>query len=817
MAISKSPTLTTTEENQQEVQRLDTLPPMGDAEEIEMEDGSVEIVFEDELFNEDEEYPGEFYDNLVDYLDDDTLERISEDVIDSFSADLESAQEWFDTIDKGLDLLGLQPEELNEPFEGACSAHHPLIIESAVKFQSKASAELLPANGPVRTRIMGEITPEKEKVANRKKNFMNYQLTEQMTEYYPDTERMLFYLPIVGSSFKKTYPDFSVNRPCSEFVPVDQFIVPYSTIDLKRAPRYTHVIYKTKNDLRKLQVSGFYSDVELGDPSQPEISNLRSKTDEITGITMGKDFNDVYTILEQHCDLNLDGTPFEDPDGIDRPYIVSVDKESGKVLSIYRNWSEDDENKEKRVWFTHYTFVPGMGFYGLGFIHLLGNLEMTLTTIMRSLVDAGQFANLQAGFKKKNIRISGGNDPLGFGEWRDVEAPGDSLRDSLLPLPYKEPSNVLFNMLEFIEGRGQKFADSTEQVIADSTNYGPVGTTLALLEASTKFFSSIHKRLHFAQKEELQLIAKINGEVLPQEYPYDVEGESRTIFVTDFDKSVEILPVSDPNISSNAHRVTMAQTMFQMATQAPQHHNMREVLNRMYSAMGIDHLDKILPPEQKVEPSDPLSDILKVTTGQPIKAFPGQDHQAHIQAKSAWLEDPQNGKNPLMQPYIPQVMANIREHMVMQWQEQITGLVPSGVADNPQVAEKVVAEAAQKIAQANQVMAAEGDPTLQAEQALAKAELVKAETEAERLNFDKLKSAAENAIDEARLDLDWLKEKNRAIEAGQKLDADMTKADIKAGAGLVKEAVKNLSNHAASKQKAKEVPAKEPEFQKSDK
>jgi hypothetical protein len=674
---------------------------------IENEDGSVDVTPAPEEALPPEE-PYDHYENLALKLSDDILQKISADVLDGFSADKASREPWERMVVKGLDLLGLELKENTEPFEGACGATHPLILESAVKFQAKAAKELFPPSGPVKAQIIGAKTPEKMLKANRVSEHMNYQINELMEEYFPDMENLLLYVPIVGIAFKKVYYDNYYQAPCSEFVPADQLVVPANAVNLKKCQRYTHILYKNKNDMIRDQTFGVYrNDIELPEPSKPEVSEISKKFNDIIGIVSNVSENDsVYTLLEQHTYLTLEGTPYEDSNGLALPYVVTVDKGTSKVLSIRRNWKFDDPNRDKRVWFVKYPFVPGFGFYSLGFIHLLGNFELTLTMTMRSLVDAGQFATLQGGFKAKGVKIQN-NDPLRPGEWKEMEAAGIDITKALLPVPYKEPSRVLFEMLQYLEARGQKFADSTEQVISDSTNYGPVGTTLALLEASTKFFSGIHKRLHYAQKQEFRIIADLNGEYLPAEgYPYDVVGGERTIYAMDYDpRDVTVIPHSDPNISSNAHKMALAQTKLQVAQQFPGMVNTKQIIREFFEAIadGSDP-NALVPMDQKPQPQDPVSDIMSAAKGAPIAAFPGQDHDSHIKVKGLWLNDPNGGKNPIMQGVAPMIAANMKEHMVLRYQEMMNAAIkqqnPQGL--DPQVGmEAAIAQAAPLVAKAN--------------------------------------------------------------------------------------------------------------------
>jgi len=494
--------------------------------EIDPEDGGVIVDFAQAEMEGSEEIV-EWYGDLTDTLEPEDLSDIAATVIDNYTADKDSRAEWESMFERGFDLLGLKLQEGSEPFEGACTAVHPLLIESAVKFQSKASQELFPPLGPVKANILGKATPDKEMQANRVQNFMNYQLTEQMPEYFEEFERMLFHLPLIGSAFKKVYYNSTLKRPSSEFIPIDQFYVSYYATDLRNADRYTHVIYRSPVEIQKDMMSGVYKEMQLPSPEQLSITPFASKMDTILGLSPSYDTDPQYVLLEQHCYLDIEDS--ETP----LPYIVTVEEQSREVLSIRRNYKQDDPNKEKRSHFVHYRFVPGFGFYGLGLIHFLGNLTMSATAAMRSLIDAGQFANLPGGFKAKGVRMVGDNDPIAPGEFKEVEATGIDLSRAIVPLPYKEPSQTLYQMLQFVTAAGQRFADSTEQIVSDAASYGPVGTTMALLEASSKFFTAIHKRLHKSQRDEFKILAQIDYDYLPEEYPYEVPFEDRNIFKAD--------------------------------------------------------------------------------------------------------------------------------------------------------------------------------------------------------------------------------------------------------------------------------------------
>mgnify|MGYP003629871962 FL=1 len=721
--------------------------------EIDPEDGGVIVDFsEEDSSMEASEDIAEWYGDISEMLEDAELDDIANDVMENFQADKDSRADWESMFERGFDLLGLKLEQGSEPFEGACTAVHPLLIESAVKFQSKASGELFPSSGPIKTQILGKSTAEKELQANRVQNFMNYQVTEQMPEYFDEFERMLFHLPIIGSAFKKLYYDATTKRPKSEFIPIDQFYISYYATDLSNADRYTHVIYRSPVEIARDINAGVYQDIDLPTPASSNITSFAEKMDTIIGLSPSMDSDPQYILLEQHCYLDIE------EDDIPLPYIVTVESQSRQILSIRRNYKQDDQNKEKISHFVHYRFVPGFGFYGLGLIHFLGNLTMSATAAMRSLIDAGQFANLPGGFKAKGVRIVGDNDPIAPGEFKEVEATGIDLSKAIVPLPYKEPSSTLFQMLNFVANAGQKFADSTEQVISDAASYGPVGTTMALLEASSKFFSAIHKRLHKAQKDEFRILARIDYDYLPKEYPYDVPYEDRSIFREDFDGRIDIIPVSDPNIPSNAHRMMMANMALQMAQQSPPGMFNLEELNRtILNAANMPNVDQILPPKIEPKPLDPVSDIMAATKGVPIASFPGQNHDAHIQVKMAYLQDPMNGANPIMQRIGPILQANVQEHSIMKYQEQMNGMTdqlmqqaPSDQAQNPAVVEMVMAQAAQQILNANQAMGQAQSP----EQQLVSLEQAKVELEKQKLQSDTMVQAAEMELKTKKLKLE---------------------------------------------------------------
>ena len=734
------------------------------------EDGGVVVSFENEFEYEEKTDIKEWFENLAEDMEDFDLVRIAEGVYDRYDADLNSRSEWESMFERGFDLLGLKLEDTSEPFEGACTAVHPLLVESAVKFQSKAISELFPPAGPVKSQVLGTSNFQKDQQAQRVQEFMNYQLTEQMPEYFDEFERMLFHLPLIGSAFKKVYYDASLERPVAEFVPIDQFYVSYYASDLRKADRYTHIIYRSPHDLMREIRSGMYLDIELPDAYVPSPTPISSKIDTVMGMSQTGEDDPQYVLLEQHCYLELESDP-EYSEGVALPYIVTVEEQSRQILSIRRNYRPDDPTREKIMHFVHYRFVPGFGFYGLGLIHFLGNLTLTATAAMRALVDAGQFSNLPGGFKAKGVRIVGDNDPIAPGEFKEVEATGMDLSKSIVPLPYKEPSSTLYQMLNFVTATGQKFADSTEQVVSDASSYGPVGTTMALLEASSKFFSAIHKRLHKSQKDEFKILAKINYDYLPNEYPFDVPGMSQKILKRDFDGRIDVIPVSDPNIPSNAHRMMLAQMALQLAQQSPPGMFNLEALNRtILDAANMPNLDEILPPKKEPRPLDPLSDIAAATRGLPIAAFPGQNHDAHVQVKMAFLQDPMNGKNPAMQRVVPVLQSNIQEHIIMKYQEQVTGVaqnivgnLPPEQQQMPNVMEVAMAQAASQVQNANQAMGKQQSPEAQ----MVDLEKARLQIEQQKLQLDTMKNASDASLKNRELDIEETEVALKAIQDGQ--------------------------------------------------
>jgi hypothetical protein len=610
--------------------------------------------------------------NLAEVMDDGQLGDIASELREQYEDDKESRSEWEETYTKGLDLLGIQNQERSQPFQGASSVTHPLISESVTQFQAQAYKELLPAGGPVQTQIVGLKDSERESQAQRVKEFMNYQITEVMEEFDPDTDQMLFYLPLCGSTFKKVYFDDLKGRAVSKFIPAEDLVVSYSASDLATANRVTHVLQMTENAVRKMQIMGIYRDVELTAGSEEEDpSRVDSKIDEIEGVERGYS-NDLLTILEMHVEMDIEG--FEDvdadgePTGVKLPYIVTMDYGSSEVLSIRRNYAQDDVLKRKLQYFVHYKFLPGLGFYGFGLIHMIGGLGRAATSILRQLIDAGTLANLPSGFKARGIRIRNDDEPLSPGEFRDIDAPGGDIRNSIIPLPFKEPSATLAQLLGSLIDGGRRFVSIADQQVSNMSQEMPVGTTVAMLERGMKVMSAIHKRLHYAQKTEFRLLGKIFAESLPPEYPYEVPGVDRNIKASDFDGRVDIIPVSDPNIFSMAQRVTLAQTELQLAQSNPEMHNLYEAYKRMYAALEVQNIEEILPPPQEPQPTDPSIENARGLGGQLLQAFPGQDHDAHITVHLGFMQLPIVQASPQV---LGVFVSHLMEHIALKARDQV--------------------------------------------------------------------------------------------------------------------------------------------------
>ena len=631
------------------------------------EEGGAEISFDpaaDQLQSTDH------FQNLAEIMDDQDLDELGTSLFDKYTDYKESRGDWEQSYREGLELLGFKYERRTEPFRGASGVNHPVLAEAVTQFQAQAYKELLPADGPVRAQILGDITNEKQDQAHRVKDFMNYQIMDQMQEYEPEFDQMLFYLPLSGSTFKKVYYDDLLGRAVSKFVPADDLIVPYSANSLEDAEAIVHVIKMSENELRKQQVSGFYRDIELGQP--PVTSNeLEEKERQLEGVTKNGQ-EDQYTILEMHVNLDLEG--FEDmgadgePTEIKLPYIVTIAESNNKILSIRRNFTQDDPTKEKIKYFVQYKFLPGTGFYGFGLIHMIGGLTRTATAALRQLLDAGTLANLPAGFKTRGIRIRDDAQPLQPGEFRDVDAPGGNIKDQFMQLPFKGPDQTLLQLMGVVVNAGQRFASIADSQVGDMNQQAAVGTTVALLERGSRVMSAIHKRLYVGLKQEFKLLAEVFKSYLPAEYPYDVPGAARNVKQTDFDDRIDILPVADPNIFSQTQRISMAQSQLQLAQSNPQVHDLYQAYRSMYEALGVKNINAILPPPVQPQPIDPSLEEIAAMAGKPFQAFPGQDHKAHIDSHLSFMQSNMVQNSPAV---MGSLQKNILERISLMAQEQV--------------------------------------------------------------------------------------------------------------------------------------------------
>ncbi len=742
-----------------------------------------------------------FDSNLAEAMDEKDLQNISSDLIGDYKEDHSSRDEWYDAYAKGLKLLGFKYEDRSQPFQGASGVTHPLLSETVTQFQAQAYKELLPANGPVRTQVIGKVDSQKEQQAQRVQDFMNYQIMHVMEDFDPDLDQMLFYLPLSGSSFKKVYYDSTMGRAVSKFIPSEDLVVPYTATDLATADCVTHILKRTENDIRKLQVTGFYRDVDLEEYEDPETNNIQAEVNKLDGVKdTGNGYkNDQYTLLEIHVDLDLPG--FENEDGIKLPYIVTIDEGSGNVLSIYRNYDEEDSLKKKKQYFVHYKFLPGLGCYGYGLIHMLGGLSRTATAALRQLLDAGTLANLPAGFKARGLRIADDDSPIQPGEFRDVDAPSGDLRAGLMPLPYKGADQTLFQLLGFVVQAGQRFASIADQKIGDSVAANaPVGTTMALIERGSRVMSAIHKRLHYAQKTEFNLLAKVFRDFLPQRYPYDVgDNAVPSIKSSDFDDRVDIMPVSDPNIFSMSQRVTLAQTQLQMAQSDPKTHNLYEAYKRMYQSLGVKDIDAILPPPDTPRPKDPALENSDSVLGKKLIAFRNQEHQAHIAAHRTFMSSMLVRNNPqatiLLQAHVMEHVSLLARQMVeAENAEQIQsetkrfgGQLPPDLQIQfqeemeRQISLKATEFIEEMFVEEQQAMAGQGqDP------------LVGLKQQELQIKAQDVQRKAEN--DAARIDIDTKKMQQTEDLTKEKIQSNEDIAQLRANVNLSKENAKNIDS-----------------------
>jgi hypothetical protein len=639
-------------------------------EELPMEDNSIPEEGLDVVLPEEDEVPEEtveenFYGNLAETMDERALSRLALDLIADYKKDRVSRLDWEQTYVQGLDLLGFKYQDMTRPFQGATGVTHPMLAESVTQFQAQAYKELLPAEGPVRTEVVGLETPDILKQSERVKDFMNYMLMEKMEEYTPDFDQLLFYLPLSGSAFKKIYYDEILQRAVSKFIPADDLVVPYYATDLKDCERITHVVKMNENDVIKYQKAGFYIDVELI-PKQPEQTAIQQKLSEIEGVKPSGDTVYQYNILEMHVDLDLaeyETTAEQEERNVKIPYIVTIDEGSQQVLSVYRNYAQDDPLKTRKEYFVHFKFLPGLGFYGFGLIHMIGGLSRTATSSLRQLLDAGTLANLPAGFKSRGIRIRDDEQPFQPGEFRDVDAPGGNIKDQFQILPFKEPSQTLFQLLGFVVQAGQRFASIADMQVGDGNQQAAVGTTIALLERGSRVMSAIHKRCYYAMKQEFRILAGVFADYLPPEYPYAVYGADRNIKAVDFDGRVDVIPVADPSIYSMAQRVTLANENLKIAMSNPQMHNLREAYRRVYEALGTRQIDDLLIPEKEPMPEDPATENSKALRMEMLKVFPEQDHVSHVNAHTIFMQSRMVQTNPMVYALL---QGHISDHIAYQ-------------------------------------------------------------------------------------------------------------------------------------------------------
>ena len=733
----------------------------------------------------------DFYANLAEEMPDRELSRISNELLGEFDANKASRQDWEEAYANGLELLGFSYTERTEPFRGASGVTHPLLAEAATQFQAQAFNELLPPSGPVRTVIMGKETVEKTEQAERVKQFMNFYLTNVMEEYTPDMDQMLFYLPLAGSTFKKTYFDEALNRAVSRFVPAEDLVVPYETADLETCPNITQVVRMSLNDLRKNQVSGFYLDIDVL-PAQQEINSVSEETNRIDGIEPSQIDYDC-TLLECHVDLDLEGYEELDddgePTGIKVPYLVTISQDNGQILSIRRNYDEENEDRAKIQYFTHFKFLPGFGFYGLGLIHTIGGLSRTATSALRQLIDAGTLSNLPAGFKARGLRIRDDDDPLQPGEFRDVDAPGGAIRDSLMPLPFKGPDGTLFNLLGFVVEAGQRFATITDLKVGDGNQSAAVGTTIAMMEQGSRVMSAVHKRLHYAMKKEFKILARVMHESLPQEYPYSVTGGEQNVMREDFDDRIDVIPVSNPNVFSQAQRIMLAQTKLQLAGSAPDLHNMPELFRDMYEALGVTDVDRIMksPPQGDPEPTDPIQENIDAIEMVEMQVFEGQNHEAHITTHLTFSVGPMVSSSP---PIAVALQKHIMEHVKVQAQEMAAQQFLQQVGSTGQTAteEEMLqmqalvaqfeAQGMQKLKEMSAQITGEGQPdpliTLKEQELQQRAR----------------KEDADTQVDMQKLGLDQQNQQMRSDQFQQRLASQERQTDARIDAAMQRELLK---------------------------
>jgi hypothetical protein len=780
-----------------------------DPEMVTLSDGSVEIT----LIPGNESLGGSFDSNLAEELEEDYLTSLASDLIEMVDSDVDSRKEWADTYVKGLDIIGFKYEERTTPWEGACGVNSTVLAEAAIRFQAETMSETFPAAGPVRVKVLGQETKEKDEAAERVKADMNYELTENMVEYRPEHERMLYSLGLAGSAFKKVYFDPNLGRQTAIYIPAEDVIVPYGCSNIESAERVTHIMRKTKNDLRKLQVNGFYRDIDLGEP-QSFHTDIEEKKAEDGGFSLTDD--DRYAMYEIHADLVIEGVDDSDDD-IAKPYVVTMERGSNEILAIRRNWDEEDKLTLKRQHFVHYVYVPGFGFYGLGLIHIIGGYARAGTSLIRQLVDAGTLSNLPGGLKSRGLRIKGDDSPIEPGEWKDVDVPSGSIRENIMPLPYKEPSQTLLALLDQITNEGRRLGAISDMNISDMSANAPVGTTLALLERTLKPMAAVQARVHYAMKQEFKMLKAIMAEYASPEYDYQPLRGEMSARQSDY-RLVDVIPVSDPNSSTMAQRVVQYQAVLQMAQQAPQIYDLPQLHRQMIDVLGIKNADKLVPTKDDIKPSDPVSENMNALTGTPIKAFIYQDHDAHMATHQAFIQDPMIaqtiGQNPQAQQIMAALQAHIAEHLGFKYRKQMEEkLGVSLPAPNDEMSEemevqlaRVMADAGKQLTQQNQQQAAQKkaqeqqqDPAFQLQQAELQVKQQEVQRKAQKDQGDMqvkqadLQRKTQKDQADATIDIEQLKLAKQELEidaqkAGAKLAADRRVASNKLDLDLLREA-----------------------------
>jgi hypothetical protein len=759
---------------------------------------------EDGLEVEEEEDEDAFSANLAEDMDEDVLTELASDLLGDFDEDISARKEWIQTYVDGLELLGLKVEDRTEPWPGACGVYHPLLSEALVKFQAETMMETFPAAGPVKTQIIGEETPEKKEAATRVQDDMNYQLTERMVEYRPEHERMLWGLGLAGNAFKKVYYDPSLERQVSIFVPAEDIVVPYGASSLQTSERVTHVMRKTENEVLKLQKAGFYREAELGDPSDV-FDEVEKRIAEKMGFRASAD--DRYKLLEMHVDLVLD----EEEDEVARPYVVTIEKGSQTVLAIRRNWQPEDRTKQKRNHFVHYAYIPGFGFYAFGLIHLIGAFAKSGTSLIRQLVDAGTLSNLPGGFKTKGLRVKGDDTPIGPAEWRDVDVASGTMRDNIMPLPYKEPSQVLYQLLGTIVEEGRRFASAADLQVSDMSAQSPVGTTLAILERSLKVMSAVQARIHYAMRQEFRLLRDIIRDYTPDEYSYEPEDGKASAKQSDYDK-VEVIPVSDPNAATMAQKVVQYQAVMQMAQGAPQLYDLPYLHRQMLEVLGVKNATKLVPMDDDQKPKDPVSENMNIINGKPVKAFIYQDHEAHIAVHMAVAQDPlvqqMVGQSPNAQAVMAAMAAHLSEHLAFAYRKKIEDAAgvpyPAPDAEMDESTEmdisRLAAAAAQKVLQENQQKAAQQQATQQAQDPIVQMQQAELQIKQAELQLKEKKLMVDAAESKDKLDIEReriaAQERIAGLQVGAKVSTDKAKLEAQQHAEGLRVGVDVAREHA---------------------